>query len=1055
MDNFTHLLEQLLSSDRPTRESGETALSALIQQAPDQVAQSLTLAMGNPNEHVSTLAAVLFRRKIIEENALQHLSIEVKHSLKTTLLQAPQHLTNPAQLRQLADVLVNFAEVDGWAADLMRQMGQWIKDPSTALKEFTLYLFELSTDTHMDEILKRNANAVVSLLAEKMSDEDLGVQLAAVKTTASFLSIFDSERDLQSHSALGPQMLAGLTRTLQQTPLQVSKMKEALCNLADLTENFPRFWRGCGDELCRVLTTLGKSSYFPKEVRAGAVEVLSTLVHKCPSLIQNSVFFTQELIVLGLTLTSELGQVTKEEWIREEEEQDVIGNDPYFLGRDLLSKLATALGQQTVLMHFQQLVPLHLRAEDWVKQHTGLLTIGLIAEGCHDAFAAGLGDILNMVLPFLTSSNPRLVWASVTTLGLLCTEFEPTLQYQHHQIVMQALLGALEHSCVKVQAQATSALINYTRGLLVDEEETACQYLQPYAQPLMERLRQLLHQGLEVNYPPLLMKVLKAVSTIASVLSANFSQYYLLFIPGLRTLINLPTQQDIRAECIRALGYLLYSVANAGPAYVEDTHAILVALLQQRSSWADTDPAVLALEEMAPEFASVLRERFVDFLPSIMPALLARATATVAITFLDANSVEAMAASESLNAINFDVRGHGTKQLAIDAGALEGKSQACKTLHSLVSTLKQLYSPMISATITAMLPLLTYAYSSSVRRDSIRTLGHCLAAAATEDMRQALLRQLLPELCAVLKTTAHVYLDDTRVLVKTIYQGLEAVQAPAVIGLPAALQLCQVLTEVLGHVFDRKITRAQELKQTEKGEDQEELEEDEATDDDILRRTMEVIGTLLKAFRRDIQPAFKQCFQSYYEALLAKVCASDVETLSAVCVFDDYLEHTGDLSILPDGRIPLLEKFFSLAGHRDASVRQSSIFGVGLIASLSPPQAFAVYSETAVQSCSALICTAEARSEALLDVTECAVGALGKVALRHRPEAVEFWLDCLPLMGEPQEAQSVHKLFLQEFPRLPQEKASRVLSSLTELVKVKPEVLDAESLALLTTASRA
>jgi len=1055
MDNFTHLLEQLLSSDRPIRESGEAALSALIQQAPDQAAQSLTLAMGSPNEHVSGLAAVLFRRKIIEENAVQHLSAEVKTSLKATLLQAPVHLTNPAQLRQLADVLVNFAEADGWAADLMRQMGLWIKDPSSALKEFTLYLFELATDTHMDEILKRNATAVVSLLAEKMNDEDLGVQLAAVKTTASFLSVLDTERDLQSHAALGPQMLAALTRTLQQNPLQVSKLKEALCNLADLTENFPRFWKGCGEDLCRVLTTLAKSAYFPKEVRAGAVEVLSTLVYKCPTLVQSSVFFTQELIVLGLTLTSELGQVTKEEWIREEEEQDVVGNEPYWLGRDMLSKVSASLGQQTVLVHFQQLVPLHLRAEDWVKQHTGLLTIGLIAEGCHAAFAAGLGDILGMVLPFLTSPNPRLVWASVTTLGLLCSEFEPTLQYQHHQTVMQALLRALEHSCVKVQAQATSALINFTRGLLVDDEETACQYLQPYAQPVMERLRQLLHQGLEVNYSPLLVKVLKAVSAIASVLSDSFAQYYSLFIPGLRMLINLPTQQDIRAECIKALGYLLYSVAHAGPAYVEDTHATLVALLQQRSSWADTDPAVLALEEMAPEFAGVLRERFVEFLPSIMPALLARATAPVAITFLDANSAEALVASENLNAINLVMRGHGTKQLAIDAAALEGKAQACKTLHSLVSTLQHLYTPMIPATVTALVPLLTYAYSSSVRRDSIRALGHCMTTAATEDLRQALLRQLLPELCAVLKETAPVYLDDTRVLLKTIHQGLEAVEVPAVVGLPAALQLCQVLAETLAHVFERKITRDREFKQTDKGEDQEELQEDEETDDNILRRAMEVIGTLLKAFRRDLQPAFKQCFQSYYEALLSKACASDMETLSAVCVFDDYLEHTGDLSVLPDGRIPLLEKFIALSRHRDASVRQSSIFGVGLIAVLSPPQAFAVYAETAVQTCSALICTTEARSEALLDVTECAIGALGKVALRHKPEAVEFWLDCLPLMGEPQEAQSVHRLFLQEFQRLPREKALRVLSSLSDLAKAKPQVLDAEGIALLTATSSA
>ena len=1053
MVDFTQLLEQLLSSDRTTREGGEAALSSLIQQAPDQVAHNLVLAMGSPNEHISGLAAVLFRRKIIEENSIKFVSPETKSTLKTSLLQAPQRIANPAQLRQLADVLINFADSDNWAGDLMRYMGQWIKDSNSVVKEFTLYLFELATDTAMDEVLKRNAGAVAGLLSEKMSDEDMGVQLAAVKTTASFLATLDTERDLQAYASLGPQMLTGLTRALQQSPIQVYKMKEALCNLGDLTENHPRFWKTCAEEMCRVLATLAKSAYFPKELRGGAVEVLTTLVQKSPALVQTSVFFTQELIVLGLTLTSELEQVTEEEWIRDEEEQEVVGSDPYLLGRDLLFKLTSALGQQTVLQHFQQLVPLHLRSEDWVKQHTGVLTIGLIAEGCHEAFAAGLGDVLNMVLPFLSSPNPRLVWASVTTLGLLCTEFEPTLQYQHHSIVAPALMNALQHPCIKVQAQATSALINFTRGLLVDDEETASQYLQPYSQEIMDRLRQLLHHGLEINYTPLLIKVLKAVSTIASVLTTNFTKYYMMFIPGLRTLINIQpvsaTQLEIRAECIRALGYLMYSVASAGPAYMDDIYSTLLSLLQQRSTWADTDPAVCALEELSPEFARVLQERFVEFLPSITPTLFARVSANVTITFLDANSPEATLASEALSAINIAMRGHGMKQLAIDAGALEGKSQACKTLHSLISALKHFYSPLVPATITALLPLMTYPYSSAVRKDSIRALGHCIQSGVSEEMRQALLRQLLPEFCTVLKQTAPVHLADTQTLVKTISKALSAVDMPAVIGLPTALQLCQLLAETLAHVFDRKLNRARELKHIEKGEDQEDLEDDELVDDDIVRRVMEVVGTLLKAFRRDLQPAFKQCFQSYYEALLAKAGASDVETLSAVCIFDDYMEHTEDVLILPDGRIPLLEKLFSLLGHEDSSVRQSSIYGVGIIADLTPAQVFGRYVETAVQACSALICRSDARSDSLLDVTECAVGALGKIALKHNPQAVEFWLDCLPLRGDPQEAHTVHKLFLKEYPRLPREKAVRAFSSLAELVKSKPDAVDSEGAALL------
>ena len=58
-----------------------------------------------------------------------------------------------------------------------------------------------------------------------------------------------------------------------------------------------------------------------------------------------------------------------------------------------------------------------------------------------------------MILPFASNTNPRLQWATATSLGYLCTEFEPELEENFHNLIMPGLLTIIEtNTYQKVQA---------------------------------------------------------------------------------------------------------------------------------------------------------------------------------------------------------------------------------------------------------------------------------------------------------------------------------------------------------------------------------------------------------------------------------------------------------------------------------------------------------------------------------------------------------------------------------------------------------------------------
>jgi hypothetical protein len=83
---------------------------------------------------------------------------------------------------------------------------------------------------------------------------------------------------------------------------------------------------------------------------------------------------------------------------------------------------------------------------------------------------------------------------------------------------------------IKIQTHVVSTLINFSKGLLNDEEEeeetNGSQIMEIYSQSLFENLVMLLKKGMDSQYEPLQEEVMNLLSVVATLIDKEFSKFY-------------------------------------------------------------------------------------------------------------------------------------------------------------------------------------------------------------------------------------------------------------------------------------------------------------------------------------------------------------------------------------------------------------------------------------------------------------------------------------------------------------------------------------------------
>ena len=94
----------------------------------------------------------------------------------------------------------------------------------------------------------------------------------------------------------------------------------------------------------------------------------------------------------------------------------------------------------------------------------------MISDTCAEMFKKNIEEIMKMAASGLMDPHPRVRYEALTSLGLLLTELAPEAQKKYHdQLIMVILKMMQDEQLIKLRTQATSAMVNFVRGL-IDEE---------------------------------------------------------------------------------------------------------------------------------------------------------------------------------------------------------------------------------------------------------------------------------------------------------------------------------------------------------------------------------------------------------------------------------------------------------------------------------------------------------------------------------------------------------------------------------------------------------
>ena len=879
----------------------------------------------------------------------------------------------------------------------------------------------------MVEIIETNSQSVLDLMWKCLQDISAQVKITASRTICLILAAVTENENFRQVFNVVLDVIQGM---------QANDLGPVLAAIPEVIESSPGIVAGSIEKLVSIMANIGKISSNSFEVRGGAIEILNTSIRKLRGLVLQSQFFIQESLTLSMILLSEIDNPLDLQQWNLTIESEVHSSEPFGLGKELLCTISDIL-LDPVYPHAIMLIEAHLNAPHWLHQHTGIIALGMISEGCRESMIGNLEHFITTLCAMSYSENPRLKWAALTSLGLFSTYFAPNLQQKYYDVVLRSIISNLGVGTLpKVMVQALRCSINFCNGL-ESEEET--KILLGYTPTLVQAYLGIFTSS---NTGLALLQELLSSLSVLCLSVPDFNQYSSLFLSKLRTIYAEHVQfpDDLKCAAIRCIGCIVESTS------CEETEAIFTEMIQLKGKTMDSSMCYTTILDVIVNCIAVLKERAISYCSILVHELLKNANNSIDFIVVDGDTP----AADMIKGINIPLRGLGSKKVAISTSALENKISACKLIHGLVKSLGRLYGPWVMDTLSVISPLVNFSMNADVRKFSYKIIT-ALPKICTTAQADTLVISCFPYLTTLIAEKNTTFPEDVKKITATMNSISMQIGSLAALGLTGAIEISKILAECIREVYNRRETRTNAMRSIASmivcAEEMEIMKEAEEVDEQILRNSIDIVGFLLKSFKTQFQGCFTTYFRGLVGELFYKPDASDSQLISSCCLFCDYIEHTGDL-LENNLASPLLEVFIKLCYHKNCDIRQCAVFGIGLAAMHGNRNIFSKYADTCANACKHILGLSEAMSEEFLTCTECAAGTIGKIAVGYnRDDLVRTWLEFLPLKSDPEEAVISHQIFLEHFDQIKSNPAA--VNVLNALRNTEKEYLSQQSISIL------
>ena len=1027
--SVAELLPAFMSPDNSLRNAADERIQAMRREDPAQLLMGLVEVLGSCEDAgVRSLSAVLLRRVMNMGQVSIYGSVppEVQGALQQVLMERIVSEPEGSIRKKVCDTAGTLAlgilDNGDWN-ELLPFLFETVSKPDNDQRESALRVFATIAGFIADN-MQSHFGTMGEIFHGCLTDESAScaVRIASMQAVSNLIQVIEMPSETEIFQPLVPSMLQALGEILNGG--FEDEAVDVIENLIDIAEEQAVFFRPHAQAVVEAMTHISNTAELEDRVRQLALEMMVTMAGAaapmCRALPEN-MFVGSVLPVLFnmlLDVDDDVAEWETRAWDRDDE----ISN--YDIAMEALDRVADSIGQKRILPALSAVMSEFLTNADWKYRHAALMALSqvvcIIPQQPGDAPFA---EVLSQLLPFLQDPHRRVRYAALNALGQLSCDHHPSFQAGHHAEVLPALMSAAgDAESAKVQSHVGAALNNFLNNFQQS-------LLEPYLQPLLELLFEFLNDRPRVVQE----QAVSALSSAAECAEEMFVPFYDTFMPLLKHIVHNCTEKPdrmFRAKTLECISFIGAAVKK--DLFAADAFEVMDAMQNDQAQYQDdADPTRSYSLQVWARMCKILGAEFEKYLPLVMEPLLRAAQIEAEVVIIGNIDDEDDAGDDDDDTVTFQT--HSDRRVQVKTSALEEKATACRMIALLVSDLKEAFFPFAEQSASVLLPLMLFkeTLNDDIRMHAMHAVPHivrCVKAVMHSSGMQDSEEGRSPFLNLV-SASATQFLDALEsepemevqlACLAALTQFIDA--ASAVPNSGGAFEtifekdemsaVVAVLLRMLRESFQRRAVQVAE-KQTNEDYDDEAEEESyraEATEEQVQYSISEVIGAFVRSHKGGFLPVFQEMILERVQQMAHPNCCSN-DRKTAVFIMDDILEHGGP------GAAVFLEEFTevlaSYCGDEDVSLRQASIFGLGIVGTCFTKEATASM-PAIVERLQAALSLPDAQERRVAQATDNAVSALGKLSLLHSEwpagvldvnTVVPTWLSFLPLGSDKDESQ--------------------------------------------------
>lgn len=688
-----NLLSALSSNDNTYRKQAETALNNdwCTKEKIDILLAFLAEQASNGNEeNTRAFAAVLFRRFAIKspnyqgysvtDRQIDHISDGAKIEIRRILLQGFNSQQTKNVRHKLADAIAEVAKDSFEWPELLPTILQAAQSNDSVLKESSFRIIATTPQIISNHNLHESFLQMFHSGFEDNSDD------VRIATCTAFVAFFENlpKSTWSILSQLLPNLLNSLPRLLQNG--NDTALASVLESLIDLVILAPKIFKPMFETIISFCSEVSQNKDLESNARLTALELLTSFAESSPNMCKREQSYSTTIVIITLKLMTEVCVDDEDcsEWNNCEDTNEDEEEEEYNAARQSLDRVALKLNGQCLAGPLFQYLPHMLQSQDWHERQAALMALSSASEGCSDVLISEIPKLLDLILPSLNDSHPRVQFACCNALGQMSTDFANVIQRTSGDLILPALISMLSLNNVpRVQTHAAAALVNFC-------EESTKDIVEPYLDDLLNNLLNLLKSSPKRYVQE---QVITTIAVVADAAENKFIKYYDTLMPLLISVMKTDVDMNGRPLIAKSIECAtLIATAVGKEKFSESANEILeIFTILQNNLQGEDDIVKSYLEKGWSRVCKLIGKAFLPFLSFVMPPLLEQAKATQDISIVEEDQLDEINQNEDYEVIQLS-----GKHIAVHTSVLDDKASAIELLKSYAEVLDEAFYPYLT-----------------------------------------------------------------------------------------------------------------------------------------------------------------------------------------------------------------------------------------------------------------------------------------------------------------------------------------------------------------------